>query len=133
MNIFTPMIRRPVGTSQLAIGLAIAGFWAYLLLGVAALPSIEFPGVVVFASAPGANAQTMANTVMAPLERHLGRIPGVKQMTSSANDGGVQIQILFDMSRNADRAARDVQQAINAAMPDLPTGLPPPQYFKFDT
>ncbi|MDE2316195.1 MAG: efflux RND transporter permease subunit [Xanthomonadaceae bacterium] len=133
MNIFAPMIRRPVGTSLLAIGLAIAGFWAYLLLGVAALPSIEFPGVVVFASAPGANAQTMANTVMAPLERHLGRIPGVKQMTSSANDGGVQIQILFDMSRNADRAARDVQQAINAAMPDLPTGLPPPQYFKFDT
>ncbi|HEX7731144.1 MAG TPA: efflux RND transporter permease subunit [Rhodanobacter sp.] len=133
MNIFAPMIRRPVGTSLLAIGLAIAGFWAYLLLGVAALPSIEFPGVVVFASAPGASAQTMANTVMAPLERHLGRIAGVKQMMSSANEGGVQIQILFDMSRNADQAARDVQQAINAAMPDLPTGLAPPQYFKFDT
>ena len=133
MNIFGPMIRRPVGTSLLAIGLAIAGLWAYLLLGVAALPSIEFPGVVVFASAPGANAQTMANTVMAPLERHLGRIPGVKQMFSNASEGGAQIQILFDMSRNADQAARDVQQAINAAMPDLPSGLPPPQYFKFDT
>ncbi|GAB3779006.1 efflux RND transporter permease subunit [Dyella agri] len=133
MNIFAPMIRRPVGTALLAIGLAIAGFWAYLLLGVAALPSIEFPGVVIFASAPGASAQTMANTVMAPLERHLGRIAGVKQMVSSANEGGVQIQVIFDMSRSADQAAREVQQAINAAMPDLPTGLSPPQYFKFDT
>ncbi|BFI94659.1 MAG: efflux RND transporter permease subunit [Rhodanobacter sp.] len=133
MNIFAPMIRRPVGTSLLAIGLAIAGFWAYLLLGVAALPSIEFPGVVVFASTPGASAQTMANTVVAPLERHLGRIPGIKQMVSNASDGGAQIQILFDMSRSADQAARDVQQAINAAMPDLPTGISPPQYFKFDT
>ncbi|MDO1529644.1 efflux RND transporter permease subunit [Fulvimonas sp. R45] len=134
MNLFAPMIRRPAGTSLLAIGLAIAGFCAYLLLGVAAFPSIEFPGVVVFAQMPGANAQTMASTVVSPLERHLGRIPGIKQMSSSTNDGGTQIQILFDMSRHADQAARDVQAAINAAAPDLPPGLPnPPQYFKFDT
>lgn len=133
MNVFAPMIRRPIGTALLAIGLALAGFWAYLLLGVAALPTIEFPGVVVFAQMPGASAQVMANTVLSPLERHLGRIAGVKDMYGSAAEGGVQIQIMFDMSRNVDEAARDVQQAINAAQPDLPTGMLPPSYFKFDT
>jgi len=133
VNIFAPMIRRPVGTALLAIGLAIAGFCAYLLLGVAALPSIEFPGVGVQASVPGASAQVMANTVLSPLERHLGRIPGVRMMFGNASEGSAQIQIMFDMSRSADQAARDVQQAINAAQPDLPTGMLPPQYFKFDT
>ena len=134
MNIFAPMIRRPVGTSLLAIGLILAGFMAYLLLGVAAFPSIEFPGVVVVAQMPGASAQTMASTVVAPLERHLGRIPGVKQIASTANEGGAQIQVLFDFGRTTDDAARDVQAAINAAAADLPPGLPtPPQYFKFDT
>ena len=134
MNIFAPLIRRPIGTSLLAIGLVLAGFWAYLLLGVAALPTIEFPGVVVFAQMPGANAQTMASSVVAPLERHLGRIPEIKQMVSSTNDGATQIQILFNFGRSADKAARDVQAAINAAAPDLPPGMPsPPQYFKFDT
>ncbi|WP_426690615.1 efflux RND transporter permease subunit [Rhodanobacter ginsengiterrae] len=134
MNIFAPLVRRPVGTSLLAIGLMLCGLWAYLLLGVAAFPSIEFPGVAVFAQMPGANAQTMASTVLAPLERHLGRIPGVNMMFSSASEGGVQIQVIFDMDRSADKAARDVQAAINAAAPDLPTGLPsPPGYIKFDT
>ena len=133
MNIFAPLVRRPVGTSLLALGLMLGGLWAYLLLGVAAFPSIEFPGVAVFAQMPGASAQTMASTVVAPLERHLGRIPGVRQMSSSASEGGAQIQVLFDMDRSADKAARDVQTAINAAAPDLPTGLPPPGYFKFDT
>ena len=134
MNVFAPMVRRPVGTSLLAIGLMLAGLWAYLLLGVAAFPSIEFPGVVVFAQMPGANAQTMASTVVAPLERHLGRIPGVRQMYSSASEGGAQIQVLFEMDRTADKAARDVQAAINAAAADLPSGMPsPPGYFKFDT
>jgi multidrug efflux pump len=133
LNIFAPLVRRPVGTSLLAIGLMLCGLWAYLLLGVAAFPSIEFPGVAVFAPMPGASAQTMAATVVAPLERHLGRIPGVRQMSSSSSDGGAQIQVIFDMDRSADKAARDVQAAINAAAPDLPTGLPPPSYFKFDT
>ncbi|KQX97851.1 acriflavin resistance protein [Rhodanobacter sp. Root480] len=134
MNVFAPMVRRPVGTSLLAIGLMLGGLWAYLLLGVAAFPSIEFPGVVVFAQMPGANAQTMASTVVAPLERHLGRIPGVRQMYSSASEGGAQIQILFEMDRTADKAARDVQAAINTAAADLPAGMPsPPGYFKFDT
>ncbi|RDS81419.1 efflux RND transporter permease subunit [Dyella psychrodurans] len=133
MNIFEPIIRRPIGTSLLAIGLTIAGFCAYLLLGVAALPSLDFPGLVVIAQYPGADAQTMAATVVAPLERQLGRIPGIQQMTSDSNAGGTQIQILFDFGRNADKAARDVQAAINAAQPDLPIGMLPPQYFKFDT
>jgi multidrug efflux pump len=134
MNIFAPLIRRPAGTSLLAIGLMLAGVWAYMLLGVAAFPSIQFPGVAVFAQLPGASAQTMATTVVAPLERHLGRIPGIKQMFSSASEGGAQIQIIFDMSRNADKAALDVQAAINAAAADLPPGLPtPPNYIKFDT
>lgn len=134
VNIFAPMIRRPVGTSLLAIGLILAGFMAYLLLGVAAFPSIEFPGVVVVANMPGASAQTMASTVVAPLERHLGRIPGVRQISSTASEGGAQIQVLFDFGRTTDDAARDVQAAINAAAADLPPGMPtPPQYFKFDT
>jgi multidrug efflux pump len=133
VNIFAPIIRRPTGTSLLAIGLTIAGFCAYLLLGVAALPSLDFPGLVVVAQYPGADAQTMAATVVAPLERQLGRIPGVQQMTSDSNAGGTQIQILFDFGRNADKAARDVQAAINAAQADLPSGMQPPQYFKFDT
>lgn len=77
MNIFAVFIRRPVGTSLLGIGLMLAGLWAYLLLGVAALPSLDFPGVYVVANQPGASAQTMANTVLAPLERHLGRVPGI--------------------------------------------------------
>jgi multidrug efflux pump len=133
MSVFAPIIRRPIGTSLLAIGLTIAGFCAYLLLGVAALPSLDFPGLVVIAQYPGADAQTMAATVVAPLERQLGRIPGIQQMTSDSNAGGTQIQILFDFGRNADKAARDVQAAINAAQPDLPAAMQPPQYFKFDT
>jgi len=134
MNVFAPLVRRPVGTSLLAIGLLLGGLWAYLLLGVAAFPSIEFPGVAVFAQMPGASAQTMATTVVAPLERHLGRIPGVRMMASSASEGGAQIQVIFNMDRGADKAARDVQAAINAAAPDLPSGMPsPPGYFKFDT
>jgi len=134
LNVFAPFVRRPVGTSLIALGLILAGLWSYLLVGVAAFPSIEFPGVAVFAQMPGANASTMANTVVAPLERHLGRIPGVRMMFSSASEGGAQIQVIFDMDRPADKAARDVQAAINAAAPDLPAGLPsPPGYFKFDT
>jgi multidrug efflux pump len=138
LNIFAPLVRRPVGTSLLALGLMLAGLWSYLLLGVAAFPSIEFPGVAVFAQMPGASAQTMAMTVVAPLERHLGRIAGVQRMFSTASEGGARIQVIFNTDRNPDKAARDVQAAINAAAPDLPTigdgGMPsPPQYFKFDT
>jgi multidrug efflux pump len=134
VNIFAPLIRRPIGTSLLALGLTLAGFWAYLLLGVAALPSLDFPGVYVVASQPGASAQTMASTILAPLERHLGRIPGVDEMYGNASEGQASVMVRFTFDRTADSAARDVQAAINAAAPDLPSGMPsPPQYFKFDT
>ena len=133
MNIFAPMIRRPVGTSLLAIGLAIAGLCAYLLLGVAAFPSIEFPFMAVSAQLPGASAQTMANTVVAPLERHLGRIPGVAHMSSTATENGAQIFLQLDFGRKPDQLARDVQSAINAALPDLPQLPSPPAYFKADS
>ena len=134
MNVFAPMIRRPIGTSLLAIGLILAGWWSYKLLGVASLPTIQAPVAFVSAQMPGANAQTMANTVMAPLERHLGRIPGVKQMIGTASEGTVQVLLVFDFGVNIDGGAREAQAAINAAAPDLPSGLPsPPQVFKFDT
>ncbi|BDU19242.1 efflux RND transporter permease subunit [Dyella sp. GSA-30] len=134
MNLFAPFIRRPVGTSLLALGLTLAGIWAYLLLGVAALPSMEFPGMSVYAEVPGANAQTMASTVAAPLERHLGRIPGIKEMHSESNDGSTSVRLIFNYGRSTDVLARDVQAAINAAAPDLPSSLTiPPRYFKFDT
>src|SRR6185312_1743367 len=122
------------GTSLLAIGLALAGVWAYLLLGVAAFPSIQLPGVAVVAQLPGASAQTMAATVVGPLERHLGQIPGIRQMVSNTREGSTQIMVLFNFGRSTDAAAREVQAAINAAAADLPSGLPnPPQFFKFDT
>jgi multidrug efflux pump len=134
VNLFAPFIRRPIGTSVLAFGLALAGFWAYLLLGVAALPSLEFPGMVVYTELPGANAQTMASTVAAPLERHLGRIPGIKEMHSESNDGSTSVRIIFNFGNNTDKLARDVQAAINAAQADLPANIPiPPRYYKFNT
>jgi multidrug efflux pump len=135
MNIFEPIIRRPTGISLLAIGLVLAGFCAYLLIGIASFPSIQFPVIAVAATLPGSSAQTVAATVTAPLERQLARIPGIQQMTSDSNAGGTLILIQFDMSLSADRAARDVQAALNAASPDLPAimALSPPQYFKNDT
>ncbi|GLQ97890.1 efflux RND transporter permease subunit [Dyella mobilis] len=135
MNIFAPIIRRPAGTSLLAIGVVIAGICAYILIGLAAFPSLEFPGVMVAASMPGASAQTMASTVTAPLERQLGRIPGVQEIDSQSDDGATQIQIMFDSGTNVDRAARDVQAAINASLPQLPQQMAssPPQYYKFNT
>ena len=133
MNIFAPLIRRPVGTSLLALGLLLAGAFAYRLLGVAALPSLEFPGVYIVAQMPGASAQTMASTVLAPLERHIGRIPGIDDMYGNASEGSASIQVRFTFDRTADKAARDVQAAINAAQADLPVLPSPPQYFKFDT
>jgi len=133
-NFFAAIIRRPAGASLLGIGLALGGIWAYLHLGVAALPAIDLPAVAVSAQMPGANAETMANTIMAPLERHLGRIPAIKQMSGFASDGSAQVQLLFEFGVNADAAARDVQAAINAALVDLPSGMPsPPRYEKFDT
>ena len=134
LNIFAPLIRRPIGTSLLAIGLMLAGSWAYQLLGVAALPALDMPVVMVSAGMQGASAQTMASTVAAPLERHLGRIPGIQEMYSSSSEGRTFVRLQLYMGRNADKAANDVQAAINAAAEDLPSHLDsPPQYFKADT
>ncbi|HUA81495.1 MAG TPA: efflux RND transporter permease subunit, partial [Dyella sp.] len=131
MNISSPFIRRPIGTSLLAMGAFVIGVICYLLLGVAALPDMQFPVIFVSASQAGASADTMASTVAAPLERHLGQVPGIDTMRSSSSLGSTQIFLMFDTGRNIDDAARDVQAAINAAQADLPSGLnSPPSYEK---
>ncbi|UXI67454.1 efflux RND transporter permease subunit [Tahibacter amnicola] len=123
MSLSAPFIRRPIGTSLLALGVLVAGMICYALLGVAALPNVEFPAIFVSASQPGADAGTMASTVASPLERHLGRIAGVDDMMSNSSEGNAVVNIVFDVSRDLDSIARDVQAAINAAAPDLPSGL----------
>ncbi|UPG94168.1 efflux RND transporter permease subunit [Luteibacter aegosomatissinici] len=123
MNISGPFIRRPIGTSLLAIGVFVCGMICYSLLGVAALPNIQFPAIFVQAQQSGADASTMASTVAAPLERHLGQVPGVESMRSNSSEGSAFVLLFFQNGTNIDAAARDVQSAINAAQPDLPTGL----------
>ncbi|MHB1059205.1 MAG: efflux RND transporter permease subunit [Rhodanobacter sp.] len=123
MNISGTFIRRPIGTSLLAIGLFVAGMIAYALLGVAALPNMQFPAIFVQASQAGADASTMASTVAAPLERHLGQVPGIETMRSSSSEGRTFVFMMFRNGTDLDSAARDVQAAINSAAPDLPSGL----------
>ena len=123
MNISAPFIRRPIATSLLAIGLFVAGAICYFLLGIAALPNLEPPVIFVSASQPGGSADVMAATVAAPLERHLGQIPGIDTINSTSSENSASVILIFDGSRNVDDAARDVQAAINAAAPDLPAGL----------
>jgi multidrug efflux pump len=118
-----PFIRRPIGTLLLTIGLALAGVAAFFTLPVAPLPQVDFPTIQVQANMPGASPSTMASTVAAPLERHLGTIAGVSEMTSRSGLGSAQITLQFDLARNIDGAARDVQAAINAARADLPAAL----------
>ena len=124
MSISTPFIRRPVGTSLLSVAVLLAGALAYSKLPVAPLPEVEFPTVSVNAGLPGASPETMASAVATPLERQFGRIAGVTQMTSSSGLGQTGITLQFDLSRNIDAAARDVQAAINAARGQLPANLP---------
>jgi len=123
MNICEPAIRRPVGTVLLAIGLLLVGAVAYRFLPVASMPTVDFPTISVNASRPGADPETMASTVAAPLERRLGEIPGLIEMTSRSSLGLSRITLQFDLNRNIDGAARDVQAAINAALTDLPGDL----------
>src|SRR5438445_13188099 len=118
MNFSYPFIRRPVGTTLLAIGLFLIGVVAYVFLPVANLPSVDFPTIRVSASRPGADPATMAATVAAPLERRLGEIAGVTEITSTSSLGSSNISVQFDLSRKIDSAARDVQAALNAAMTD---------------
>ena len=123
MNISSPFIRRPVGTILLTIGLMLAGIGAFFSLPVAPLPAVDFPTIMVQANLPGASPSTMAGSVAAPLERHLGTIAGVSEMTSRSGVGSSQIVLQFDLSRDIDGAARDVQAAINASRADLPATL----------
>jgi multidrug efflux pump len=124
MNISAPFIRRPVATSLLALGLMIAGILAYTRLPVAPIPQVEYPVISVSAGLPGASPETMASSVATPLERQFGRIAGVNQMTSTSQLGSTNITLQFDLSRNIDAAARDVQASINAALGQLPANLP---------
>ena len=121
-----PFIRRPIGTTLMAIGLFLVGAVAYAFLpvSVASLPSVEFPTINVTASRPGADPNVMAATVAAPIERRLGEISGVTELTSVTSLGQSRITIQFDLNRSIEGAARDVQAALNAALSDLPTDLP---------
>jgi multidrug efflux pump len=124
MNPSSLFIHRPVGTTLLTLGVVITGVIAFFLLPVASLPQVDFPTISVQASLPGASPETMAATVATPLERSLGRIAGISEMTSVSSLGSTRITLQFDLDRNIDGAARDVQAAINAARSLLPTNLP---------
>ena len=124
MSVSSPFIKRPVGTSLLTIGVLLAGILAFQFLPVAPLPQVEFPVIYVGASLPGASPETMASAVATPLERQFGRIAGINQMTSTSQIGSTGIALQFDLNRNIDAAARDVQAAINAARSQLPSYMP---------
>src|SRR5256885_7009608 len=124
MNFSYPFIMRPVGTTLLAVGLLLIGIVAYRLLPVASMPNVELPTIRVTASRPGADPAIVAATVAAPLERNLGTIAGVTELTSVSSLGQTSITVQFDLSRSIDGAARDVQAAINASLTDLPSDLP---------
>ena len=124
MNISKPFIHRPVATTLLTLAVALAGVVSYNVLPVSALPQVDFPTVSVSASLPGASPETMASAVATPLERMFGRIAGVSEMTSTSSLGSCNIQLQFELNRNIDAAARDVQAAVNAARGYLPANLP---------
>src|SRR6266481_8962422 len=123
MSPSTLFIRRPVATTLLTAGVALAGAVAFFLLPVSPLPQVDFPTISVQAQMPGASPETMATSVATPLERHLGQIADVTEITSSSTVGSTRIILQFGLGRNIDGAARDVQAAINAARADLPTSL----------
>ena len=124
MNITEPFVRRPVATTLLTIGVALAGIVSFGLLPVSPLPQVDFPTVSVSASLPGASPEVMAATVATPLERALGRIAGITEMTSSSSLGSARVTLQFELSRDINGAAREVQAAIQAARTDLPSSLP---------
>src|ERR1700759_2035343 len=131
MNVSEPFIRRPVGTSLLAPGVLLLGGVAYHFLPVAPLPKVDFPTISVNAQEPGADPATAASSLAAPLERPFAQIAGVSEVTSVSLFGGSSITIQFDLNRDINGAARDVQSAIDAASGELPSGLPqPPSYRK---
>jgi multidrug efflux pump len=123
MNLSEPFVRRPVATVLLTIGLALAGIAAFFVLPVSPLPQVDFPVISVSATLPGASPSTMASSVATPLERRLGVIAGVNEMTSSSSNGSTRVSLQFDLNRKIDAAAREVQAAINASRADLPATL----------
>jgi len=123
MNLSAPFVRRPIATVLLTIGVALAGIGAFFVLPVSPLPQVDFPTISVSASLPGGSPETLATSVATPLERHLGSIAGVNEMTSSSSTGQARVTLQFDLSRNIDGAAREVQAAINASRVDLPATL----------
>nr|MEA2798693.1 multidrug efflux pump [Phenylobacterium sp.] len=123
MNLSAPFIRRPIATVLMTIGVALAGIAGFLVLPVAPLPMVDFPAISVQANLPGASPQTMATSVATPLERRLGTIAGVNEITSSSTNGSTRISLQFDLSKNINAAAREVQAGINAARIDLPASL----------
>jgi len=130
MNISALFIHRPIGTTLLTIALALAGLIAYQFLPVAPLPQVEFPTIQVEARLPGASPDIMASAVATPLERQFGRMAGLNEMTSTSYLGSTNISLQFDLSRNIDAAARDVQAAINAARGQLPANLPSNPFYR---
>jgi HAE1 family hydrophobic/amphiphilic exporter-1 len=131
VNLSAPFIRYPIGTSLMMVGILFVGLIAYFNLPVASLPSVDFPTIQVSAQFPGASPETMASSVAQPLERQFAQIPGVSQMTSTSGLGTTSITVQFDLDRNIDGAANDIQAAINAAGGQLPQQLPsPPTYRK---
>jgi multidrug efflux pump len=130
-NFSAPFIRRPVATTLITIAIFLSGAVAFRFLPVAPLPQIDFPTIAVGAGLPGASPETMASAVATPLERQFGRISGVTQMTSSSGFGNTGVVLQFDLNRDINAAARDVQAAINAARTQLPANLPSqPSYRK---
>src|ERR1700682_2371518 len=124
MNVSEPFIRKPVATTLLLVAGTLAGAASYRLLPVSPLPQVEFPTISVNAGLPGASRETMASSVATPLERQLGHIAAVTEMSSSSSLGSASLTLQFDLNRDIDAAARDVQAAINAARGALPTNLP---------
>ncbi|AKU20292.1 efflux RND transporter permease subunit [Massilia sp. NR 4-1] len=123
MNLSEPFVRRPIATVLLTIGLALAGIAAFFVLPVSPLPQVDYPSISVSANLPGASPDTMASSVATPLERRLGVIAGVNEMTSSSGNGSTRVNLQFDLNRKIDSAAREVQAAINASRADLPATL----------
>src|SRR3954467_6327892 len=131
MNVSEPFIRRPIGTSLLMVGVLIAGVVGYKQLPVAALPQVDYPTIAVTTLLPGASAETMVSAVTTPLERQLGQIPSLAQLTSVSSAATSLITLQFTLDRDIDAAEQDVQAAINAASNLLPRTLPtPPTYSK---
>lgn len=131
MKLFALFIQRPVATTLLSLAISLCGALGFMLLPVAPLPQVDYPVINIYASLPGASPETMASSVATPLERSLGRIAGIDEMTSSSALGSTSITLVFDLNKDINTATRDVQAALNASQSLLPSGMPSrPRYYK---